>query len=331
MHAMSDSGSVQHQPGLDETDLRIIELLDSDARMTYTGIAERLGVGRATAKAMVERLSRKGVRIVCYVDERVRGYRSAVVFCINTDPAGLFEVANGLAEMEEIQSVILYAGPFDILATAVFKAQYEIPRFVSEKLGKLRGIVRHESMVFHEIKPGHPATPDTQGVNSDGGGVFLDDLDIGLIRELQKNARESATTLAETLGATRPTVVRRLNRLIEGKAIAFQTMWGSYARGDRGLAFIGVRASPSRIKDVGWALARYDRVRSVLLCNGRYDVIAWVVFEKQEDLIDFLDGEVGKIPGVASMESGIALKLIKYDLGRVALKRSRSAQSQVVH
>ncbi len=316
---MADPRPDQNQRHLDAADLKLIDLLDADPRITYTNAAARLGVGRATAKAMVERLNKKGVRIVCYVDERVRGYGSTVVFCINTDPAGLFEVASGLAAMEEIQSVMLFTGPFDIVAIAVFKAQYDIARFVSEKLGKLRGIVRQESLIFHEIKPGHPAPPDAQRADSDGDGVFLDDLDIGLIRELQKNARESATTLATILGTTRTTVVRRLNKLIEGKALAFQTIWGSYARGDRGLALIGLRVSPSSIKDVGWALARYYRVRSVLLCNGRYDVIAWVVFEKQEDLIDFLDGELGKIPGIAGIESSIALKLIKYDLGPAAI------------
>ncbi len=319
---MADSASVQNQPVLDHTDLKIIELLDSDARMTYTDVAARLGVGRATAKAMVERLYKKGARTVCYVDEWVRGYRSSVVFCINTDPAGLFDVANGLAAMEEIQSVMLFGGPFDIMAVAVFKAQHEIPGFVSEKLGKLRGISRHESIIYHEIKPGHPARP--AGATSDDEAASLDDLDAALIRELEKNARESATALAGRLGTTRTTIVRRLNRLIQDRIVNFQTIWDTYTQGYRGVAFVGLKVSPSRIKDVGRELAGHDRVRSVLICNGRYDVMAWITFDKQEALIDFLDDEVGKIRGIAGMESGIALRLIKYDVGRVLAAQSRS-------
>ncbi len=52
--------------------------------------------------------------------------------------------------------------------------------------------------------------------------------------------------------------------------------------------------------------------------------MAWTTFEKQEALIDFLDGEVGKIKGITWMESGIALKLIKYDVGRVLAASARS-------
>lgn len=312
---MSNSGSVPNPHKLDESELKIVRLMDSNARMTYTDFAARLGVGRATAKAMVDRLYKKGAQTVCYVDEWVRGYRNSIVFCINTDPAALFDVANGLASMDEIQSVMLFAGPFDILATAVFKGQHQIPKFVSEELGRLRGIVRHESIMYHEIKPGHPARH-----HKIGGAASLDDLDIALIKELEKNARESATALAAKLGTTRTTVVRRLNKLIEDKVLSFQTIWGNYMQGYRGVAFVGIKASPSKISDVGRALAGYEQVRSVSLCNGRYDVLAWITFEEQAALINFLDDEVGRIQGLASIESGIALTLIKYDIGRVLVR-----------
>jgi len=320
---MTESSSAQNHPRPEESDLRIIELLDSDPRMTYTEVAAHMGVSRATAKAMVDRLYKRGARTICYVDEWVRGYTSYVTFCINTDPAGLFEVANGLAAMDEVQSVMLFAGPFDIMAVAVFKGQQEIPRFVSDKLGKLRGIVRRESIVYHEIKPGHPARSKGQGDGADLS-TSLDDLDIGLILELEKNARESATALAAKLRTTRTTIVRRMNRLVQERVLTFQTILGNYAQGYRGVAFAGMKVTPSRIRKVGLALAGHARVRSVFLCNGRYDVMAWITYEDQEDLIDFLDGEVGRMPGITGVESGIALSMVKYESGRLQVSSSRS-------
>lgn len=310
---MAEPHPPENQRHLDEADLKLIDLLDADPRITYTDVAARLGVGRATAKAMVERLYKKGARVVCYVDEWVKGYVRSVAFFINTEPAALFEVANGLAAMEEVQSVVIFSGPFDIMATAVFKAQKEIPRFVAERLGKLRGIVRHESLVYYEIKPGHGTRSDK--AQSNGDAAPLDDLDLALIRELEKNARESATALAARLQTTRTTVVRRLNRLIERKIVFFQTLWGSSVWAHKGVAFAAMRVSPPRIRDVAQALADHEQVRGVLVCTGRYDVVCWVTFDTQENLIDFLASEVGRIPGIASMESGISLKLVKYDLG----------------
>ncbi len=314
---MADAPSSYSQ--LDESEIKLIELLDSNARMTYTDVAAHLGVGRATAKAMVERLYRKGSRTVCYVDEWVRGYVRSVAFFINADPAGLFEVANGLAALGEVQSVVLFAGPFDIMATAVFRAQGEVARFVSERLGKLRGIVRHESLVYYEIKPGHGTRSDR--ARSEGQAVPLDELDLALIRELEKNARESATALATRLQTTRTTVVRRLNRLMERKIVFFQTLWSSSIWAYKGVAFVGMKVSPSRIREVARALAGCEQVRGVLVGTGRYDVICWVTFDTHENLIDFLASEVGRVRGIAGAESGIALKLVKYDLAPVPAAR----------
>ena len=316
---MAQSLSAQNHPGPEESDLRMIELLDSDPRMTYTEVAAHLGVSRARAKAMMDRLYKRGARTVCYVDEWVKGYVRSVAFFINTDASFLFEVANGLAAMDEVQSVVLFAGPFDIMATAVFKAHKEIPRFVSDKLGKLRGIVRHESLVYYEIKPGRGTRSDQ--AQSDGGGAPLDELDLALIRELEKNARESATALAATLQTTRNTVVRRLNRLMERKILFFQTLWGSAVWASKGVAFVGMKVSPPRINEVAQSLAGYEQVQGVLVGTGRYDVVCWLVFDTQETLIDFLGSEVGRIPGIIGMESGMALKLIKYDLGPAVLAR----------
>lgn len=317
---MARPGPIVNRPFRpDATDLKVVELLDSDARMTYTELAAHLGVGRATARAMVERLYKNGARTVCYVDEWVKGYVYSVAFFINTDPAGLLEVANGLAAMDEVQSVVLFAGPFDIMATAVFKAQKEIPWFVSDKLGKLRGIARHESLMYYEIKPGHGTRP--HGAQSDGEATLLDELDLALIRELERDARESATALATRLQTTRTTVVRRLNRLVERKIVFFQTLWGGSIWAFKGVAFVGMRVSAPRIRDVAQMLAGYERVRGVLVCSGRYDVVCWVTFDTQENLIDFLGSEVGRIPGITGMESGIGLRLIKYDLGPAALTR----------
>ena len=82
--AMAQSLSAQNHPGPEESDLRMIELLDSDPRMTYTEVAAHLGVSRARAKAMMDRLYKRGARTVCYVDEWVKGYVRSVAFFINT-------------------------------------------------------------------------------------------------------------------------------------------------------------------------------------------------------------------------------------------------------
>ncbi len=296
----------------DEFELRLMHLLDSDPRMTYTDIALRLGVSRPTASAMVERLYRKGVRTACYVNDKVMGYKISGALCINTLPGSLFDAATGLASLAEIQAVMFCTGVFDIICWVVFKDLDRIPDFIHDRLGKIRGISRHELIICNELKPTHPRCADRE---TDGAGeneVTLDELDIALIKELQKNARETVTSLATKLGSSRPTIVRKMDRLLKDRVIGFRTIWGSYIEGERGTAIVGMKVSPSRIKDVGNALAAHERISSVHLCSGRYDVITWIPFKGQQNLIDFLTAEIGQIPGIVSMETNIGLKLIKH-------------------
>lgn len=199
----------------------------------------------------MDRLHRKGVRTVCYVDERVLGYGSSVVLCLNTQACDVLDVATEVAAMDEVQSVLVCAGPFDIVATAVFRRQSEIPWFLSSRLGRVPGIVRHELLMYQEVKPVRRAGRGGPGDVGGGAEPDVDELDMALIGELQENARESATALASRLGATRTTVLRRMKRLIDDRVISFQTLWGAGTGGYAGAAFLGLKVSPSRIRAAG--------------------------------------------------------------------------------
>ncbi len=291
-------------------DLRLIRLLEADPRASYTQLASHLGVSRTTAKAALDRLRASGMNPVCFVDSRRLGYAFSMLLYVQTVPGAVLDVAARLASLAETRTVFVCSGPFDIVCLGVFKDPGAVPDFL-QGLGRIVGISRCETVPCEEIKPNPPASASGQGTSPAAGGPPLDQLDLALIEELRHNTRITVTELSARLGSSRSTVLRKMNRLVDGGVMRMATVWGPNPAGSRGIACVGLRVSPARIKDAAAALASLPRIPGVQLCSGRYDVVAWVAFRDHRELIDFLVAEVGRVPGIASMETAVGLKLVK--------------------
>ena len=77
------------------------------------------------------------------------------------------------------------------------------------------------------------------------------------------------------------------------------------------VATMGINVRPGDVDSVAEKLASFDNVHFVIISTGRYDIIAWMMFQEPEDLSDFLRAELGNIPGLVSVETMINLKIIK--------------------
>lgn len=140
----------------------------------------------------------------------------------------------------------------------------------------------------------------------------LDDLDMRLLRELERDGRQSIAELARKVGASKATARRKLNRLLSEGIIRIIAVADPPALGYKTVATMGINVLPGQIDAVAERLASYGNVRFVIICAGRYDIIAWVMFQEPEDLSDFIRNELGKIPGLAHVETMIYLKIKRF-------------------
>jgi Lrp/AsnC family transcriptional regulator for asnA, asnC and gidA len=73
---------------------------------------------------------------------------------------------------------------------------------------------------------------------------------------------------------------------------------------------IGIRVTGDTTS-VAERLGRLSAVDYVVLTAGSFDILAEIVCENDEDLIDLLNKEIRGIPGVLSTETFVYLKLHK--------------------
>ncbi len=120
----------------DDVSKQIIEQLQQDGRRSYAAIGKAVGLSEAAVRQRVQRLQDGGaMQIVAVTDPLTLGFRRQAMIAIKTD-GDLEKVAGQLADMEEIDYVVITAGSFDVLAEVVC----EDDDHLLEILGRLRAV-----------------------------------------------------------------------------------------------------------------------------------------------------------------------------------------------
>lgn len=128
---------------LDATDERIVDLLRGDGRMPYRAIARELDLTEATVRARVRRLEDSNVmRVVAVTDFEAAGYEFMLAVGVQVDDRSPLEVARELAKFDEVFSINVVIGTYDLELLVVAEDQAALSTLIYEKLAHLPGVRR---------------------------------------------------------------------------------------------------------------------------------------------------------------------------------------------
>ena len=123
--------------------------------------------------------------------------------------------------------------------------------------------------------------------------MFIDILDMKIIKALQTDARKPIVRLAREVGANEATVRRRIDKLLKEGIIERFTVVLDYHKLGRVIkAFIGLRVQPAKLREIVDHLSKHPDVQVLYRTSGDTDIFAEVIFEKMEDLNEFLEVEL---------------------------------------
>src|ERR1700754_934482 len=104
---------------LDDVGNQIIEQLQEDGRRPYAAIGKAVGLSEAAVRQRVQRLLDAGVmQIVAVTDPLQVGFARQAMIGIRVE-GDIMAVADQLAEMSEVDYVVVTAGSFDLLIEVV--------------------------------------------------------------------------------------------------------------------------------------------------------------------------------------------------------------------
>ena len=130
-------------------DKRIIEHLQTDGRRPFTQIANDLGVSEAAVRARTNRLIERGIlQVVGVTDPLKLGFHQMAMIGIRCESDKLIEVAESLAEMPEVDYVVITAGTYDLLIETVCEDNEALLVFLAERLRAIDGVRDTETFVY---------------------------------------------------------------------------------------------------------------------------------------------------------------------------------------
>ncbi|MGB9853336.1 MAG: Lrp/AsnC family transcriptional regulator [Candidatus Bathyarchaeales archaeon] len=122
---------------LDDVDLRILNLLQEDSRLSYNKIASKLGISVGTAYNRIKSLEERGVLkgYTVLIDMAKAGYNLTALILIQAEGKHLLDVETEVAKMDNVVSVYDITGDFDIAVIARFKDRDSLNQFIKNLLG----------------------------------------------------------------------------------------------------------------------------------------------------------------------------------------------------
>jgi Lrp/AsnC family transcriptional regulator, regulator for asnA, asnC and gidA len=145
----------RHGYALDDLSKRIIEHLQEDGRRSYAAIGKAVGLSEAAVRQRVQRLIDGGVvQIVAVTDPSHLGFRRQAMIGVRAE-GDLGKVADRLAEMPEVDYVVITAGSFDMLVEAVCEDDDELLELVSHRIRGIQGVRTTETFVYLKLRKQH--------------------------------------------------------------------------------------------------------------------------------------------------------------------------------
>jgi Lrp/AsnC family transcriptional regulator, regulator for asnA, asnC and gidA len=139
-------------PVLDSVAKNIIEQLQQDGRRSYAAIAKVVGLSEAAVRQRVQRLVDTGVmQIVAVTDPLQLGFEREALIGIKVQ-GDINAVADALAEVPEVDYVVITAGSFDLIIEVVCENDAHLLDLLSNRIRNLDGVTATETFVYLKLR-----------------------------------------------------------------------------------------------------------------------------------------------------------------------------------
>jgi len=142
--------------------------------------------------------------------------------------------------------------------------------------------------------------------------MMIDDVDLAIVKELQKNGRSSNREVARVLGVSEGTIRQRLKKLEAAKAVRLGLVTDSVALGQAAGAYVRIKAQPRYGRAIAGKIAEFPSCAFVGMTMGRFDIIAFISAGSREELVRVVDAEIAVMKGVLRLDVREPVATVKH-------------------
>ncbi|MFX1372560.1 MAG: Lrp/AsnC family transcriptional regulator [Promethearchaeota archaeon] len=127
---------------LDETDKRILNVLQNNNDISYRKLSEKLKLSVFTIYNRVKKIFEEEIfsQLDTILDPLKVGYKTIALIGLKVDPIEMKNIANKIASFEETQFIAISSGDHDIIAQIIAKDERSLWNFINLKIKTIKGI-----------------------------------------------------------------------------------------------------------------------------------------------------------------------------------------------
>lgn len=150
----------------------------------------------------------------------------------------------------------------------------------------------------------------------------MDELDIAILKQLQRDGRERFTKIAKDLDVTEGTVRNRVSRLQEDNIVKIIGLIDPHRVGYDAPAMIGLTIQPPHLDTVALELSAMPEVSYLIMVSGEFDLMVEVLCQDREHLAAFITERLQTVAGVQRTETFMILHTYKMAHGAQVVPQS---------
>jgi Lrp/AsnC family transcriptional regulator for asnA, asnC and gidA len=137
----------------DRIDLQIVDLLMEDGRMPAAEIARRVGgISERVVRYRIERMVSEGLIKISAIANPKKFGRSVIAdVVLEVEVGKINEVAQALADFENISYVAFSIGENDVSIQVVARDTQDVYQFVTEVVGKIPGVRKTSTSIVPQV------------------------------------------------------------------------------------------------------------------------------------------------------------------------------------
>ena len=313
---------------LSELDWAILNVLTRDPHASNRTIADALEVPMSQIASRIRALDRRNVsHVLAVLDLKAAGQS----FCfIQLDVRGrlLEEVAEELHKIREVIMIsTLVGGPHDLLVLVRFQNVLGLHEIIFGRIYPISGvyqtsvaivldvpIFRPQYVTFTRDFLPHDIEANIRDLALDYDESVLDELDRGIIAELQQNGRQSINAISRKYGINASTIRYRIRNLEMRGLMRFITVLDPPAVGLHAFALVEIQVEASRIQSVITILREKRWLPQLFLCAGPAPIMGIVLADNIDSIRRVKSEELGQIDGILSVSVSTLVNTYKMDL-----------------
>ncbi len=139
---------------LDEIDMKLLKILQENAKTSYSKISKMLGVSEATVHLRIKKLKDMGIikKFQAIIDPEKVGKGVMAIIAITAEPKKFDRVLASLAKIDDIYEIYDVTGEYYAILKVRVRSREELAR-VLDTIGNIDGILSTKTMyVLRVIK-----------------------------------------------------------------------------------------------------------------------------------------------------------------------------------